>query len=125
MEFHPQTRSVGESEPIHCIFEPQQLVDGQLLIAMMNYTDRGYYIKNSEPLGFLTSANTLPFFDAITTIEHEQLRAGSAEDPLASPRPDDYHHGQLFRRRFCPNSLPRIIVIRWRVTFTTNPSWTG
>ena len=89
VEFHPQKRGSREHEPIHRIFEPQQLVDGELLIAIANNSDRDYRIKNYDPLGFMAWANTKPFFDAIVTIEHEQTRADNVDDTPTPPRSDN------------------------------------
>ena len=104
MEFHPLPRGVGKPEPLHCIFEPEQLVDGQLFIAVVNYSDRSFYLRNSDPLGFLTTANTQPFFDAIATIEQKQIlrEAGNSSTLLGadnSIRGEQEYQGQPDRTR--------------------------
>ena len=70
-EFHPQRPAEGAPQILGCVFDAQQLRDGQLLVGVINNTHSGFKIKTGEPLGFLTPANTQPHGELIAAIEQE------------------------------------------------------
>ena len=83
LEFHPgvsRQREVLQILP--CVLDSQQLKEDQFLIAVVNNTDDRCILTNDKPLGFLTLAHSLPFFEAIAFLEqeHQDANTGPAKD---------------------------------------------
>ena len=92
MEFHSHPREEDEPRPINCIFDRQQLENGEIYIGIANHSSKGRHFSNDEPLGFLTTANAQPFLEVIATIEQEQKGASpdqSQDAPSHGPTPEN------------------------------------
>ena len=73
MEFHPNLHNGSEGlQTLGCILDAKQLKGDNFLIPVLNYTNDGVLAYGGEALGFLTKANTQPFFDGIASVMRGQ-----------------------------------------------------
>ena len=72
LAFHAHPTSEGTPTPLDCLFDPDQVHRNELYVAVVNTTRHGWKMKNDESLGYLTPADSQPFYDVIAAVERDR-----------------------------------------------------
>ena len=80
-EFHPHPVTEGAPQPVRCFFGKSDMEKGDLLIGIINTSGQGMYVKNNEPVGFLTPVSTQPFLDMVAAVMSDRERDQSGHGP--------------------------------------------
>ena len=80
-EFRPHPVLEGAPQPIPCLIDHDDLETGNMVIGLLNTTDRGRVIKNNDALGYLVPVNTKPFQDLVAAVMLDREQKGQQTPP--------------------------------------------